>query len=272
MMKIVRVLKSRRVILHLLWTIPVCGILVVAAIDFRVSASSQGRLYSRPDEVPAKPVALVLGSAKYVDGRLNLFYTLRIKAAAELFEANKVRGILVSGDNSRKDYDEPSEMKQDLVARGVPEEYVTIDYAGFRTLDSVVRAKQVFGQNSFVVVSQKFHCQRAIYIARAQDIDAVAYLAGDVVGTPGMKVRLRECLARTKAFLDLHLFNTAPKYLGKPETVALKPVRSGAATTDERAGRAGSAHQPADSVEIPTQIADPSTDIPWLSNPRSRKI
>lgn len=208
--------------LHLVWALPLAGVMILIGVDLRVSIAARGRLYDEAALVPPKPVAVVLGTAKYVDGRRNLFYIRRMRAAAELYRAGKVRGVIVSGDNSRKDYDEPSAMRSDLIQLGVPGEYVTRDYAGFRTFDSVVRAREVFGQRSFVVVSQRFHCERAIYLARCAGTDAVGFTAADVGGRQGLRVRLRETLARTKAVLDVNLLGTRPRYLGKPEVVTLR--------------------------------------------------
>lgn len=203
----------------------VVGVGALAVIDRHVGNRAAGRMYLSVRKVPPRPVALLLGTSKYVArGRPNLFYTFRIRAAARLFHAGKVRAILVSGDNPSKRYNEPETMKADLIAAGVPEKYITLDYGGRRTLDSVVRAKAIFGQRAITVVSQHFHSGRAIYIADAHGIDAIAYLARGVRGRQGFRVRLREVLARTRAFLDVNLLDTRPRFAGRPETVTLKPL------------------------------------------------
>ncbi len=196
---------------------------VVLGIDVFISVSTNGSIYDDVAAVPARPVALLLGCSKYFEGRENWFYRRRIDAAAELYLAGKVRGILVSGDNSTKSYDEPSDIKADLVAAGVPAEYITLDYAGFRTWDSLVRARDVFGQTSMVIGSQRFHCQRAIFLARRLDLDVVGYAAADVAGRGGRNIRRREILARNKAVLDL-ITGAEPKFLGQAETVPLRPA------------------------------------------------
>ena len=168
------------------------------------------------NKIPYRKVGLVLGTSKYVaNGNLNLFYKYRIDAAVKLFENNKIDFILVSGDNSTQRYNEPKKFKQDLIQRGIPEEKIVLDYAGFRTLDSVVRAMKVFGQNEFTVISQKFHNQRAVYLAQKFGADAVGFNAKGVGSSYGLKVHLRERLARIKVFVDL-LFNVQPKFLGEP--------------------------------------------------------
>ena len=166
-------------------------------------------------------MALLLGTARDFNGRRNAFYTARIEAAAALFHEGKVRGILASGDNGRRDYDEPSDMKMDLIAAGVPAEFITLDYAGFRTRDSVIRAKEVFGQDDLIIVTQRFHAERALFIAREMGIDASAFIAADPTSrVSNRKARAREVLARTLAAAD-SLINRQPKFLGDREPVRL---------------------------------------------------
>jgi len=201
------------------------GAVSIVFCDQYVARASNGRVYRSVDDVPHREVALVLGTAKYVQGgRLNLFYRPRIEAAAELFKAGKVRGIVVSGDNGRVDYDEPSQMKSDLIALGVPAPYVTCDYAGFRTLDSVYRLERVFEQTSYVVVSQDFHVRRAIFLGESRGHRAVGLAADGPSGYWGARVRLREVLARCNAFLDVYLLRTQPRFLGRLEPVGKRPV------------------------------------------------
>ncbi len=198
------------------------GCVVLFLADRGIARAGEGRIHARLADVPARDVAVVLGADRYTRGRINTFYRARVEAAAELYHAGKVRGLLISGDNSRADYNEPRMMKDDLVALGVPGEHITLDHARFRTLDSMVRARRVFGVDRLVVVTQRFHCERAIYIARQHGIDAVGFAASDTAGLPGLKVRAREVVARAKAWLDVNLLAKEPKFLGPPETVALR--------------------------------------------------
>ena len=146
-----------------------------------MSFKTRNQVFDNLESIPKNKVGLVLGTAKHMtDGTINLYYKYRIDATVELYKAGKIEYVLVSGDNSTKYYDEPSTFKQDLIAKGIPENRIYLDYAGFRTLDSVVRAKEIFGQTSITFISQKFHNQRAIYIANDYDIDAVGYNAKDV--------------------------------------------------------------------------------------------
>lgn len=173
-------------------------------------------IYSQIDSLPYNKTGLVLGTVKILDnGNINLYFKYRIDATVALYENNKIEYIIVSGDNSRKGYNEPLQMKQELLGRGIPESVIYLDYAGFRTLDSVVRCKEVFKQNNFTIISQKFHNERAIYIARKKNIKAIAYNAKDVTISYGFKTRMREALAKVKAFLDIHILRKKPKFLGK---------------------------------------------------------
>lgn len=169
-------------------------------------------------KLPSTRVALVLGCSRQLsDGRTNLFFERRIQAAAELFRAGQVQYLLLSGDNSRVGYDEPSDMRRALLAAGVPASRIVLDHAGFRTLDSVLRAKQVFGLRELIVVSQRFHGERAVYLARAHGMRAWAYAAADVGGPEGLRVRLREVISRLAAVLDVRILHTTPRFPGPPE-------------------------------------------------------
>ena len=172
-------------------------------------------LYHNAAQIPAHKAALLLGtSPTLADGRTNLYFTLRIQAAAELYRAGKVRYIIVSGDNRKHGNNEPEAMKAALIAQGIPAECIIPDYAGIRTLDSVLRARNIFGQSSYIIVSQAFHNERAVYIARAHGIAAIGYNAPNVkIYAGGFKTRVRELGARVKMYLDL-LFNKQPKHSG----------------------------------------------------------
>ncbi len=150
------------------------------------------------------------------NGTINRYFKYRLDAALELYKAGKVQYILVSGDNSEENYNEPRAMRDALVKNGVPVDKVILDYAGFRTLDSMVRAKEVFGVTDVIVVSQKFHNERAIYLGRKNDINAFGYNARDVDGAEGSRSKFREIGARVKMMLDIYVLHTQPKFLGEP--------------------------------------------------------
>ena len=189
--------------------------------DVAICVASSGRIYSKAtaDAVPSARAAVVLGCSRTVQGGLgNLYYQRRIRAAADLYASGKVRAVIVSGDNHIRSYDEPTDMKDDLVACGVPADRIVRDYAGFRTLDSVVRARKVFGLNDFIVVSQPFHVRRAVFLARGFGINAVGYEAEDVSGRHSVKTCLREQLAKIAALIDV-VIRRQPKFLGPLERV-----------------------------------------------------
>ncbi len=146
-------------------------------------------------------------------GTKNYFFYNRIKAAETLFKSGKIQFVIISGDNSLSYYNEPADMKKELMKAGVPDSCIFLDYAGFRTFDSMIRAKEVFGQTKFIVVSQEFHNERAIYIAREYGIEAYGYNAEDVSAYSGFKTKVRELFARVKVFIDVYS-NKRPKFLG----------------------------------------------------------
>ncbi len=211
----------RNIFVFVLMFFALCLVALIAT-DVYVSTQAASRIYQDVDAIPHRPVAVVLGTSKYIGKQINLFYPPRLAAAQKIFEKHKVGAIIVSGDNATRYYNEPQTMMNDLTKAGIPHQYVVRDYAGFRTLDSMVRAKEIFGQQSFTIVSQAFHCERAIYIAKQYDIDALCYAADDPPGLGGLKVRLREVLARAKAVLDITLLNKQPKFLGPKEQVVLR--------------------------------------------------
>ena len=197
----------RGTILLSLWLL-----LVIIACNVQVDRKTANALYSDINAVPTCEVGLLLGTNPYLkNGQPNKYFLYRIEAAVALYKAGKIEYILVSGDNHRNDYNEPEEMKQALMARGIPEERIVLDYAGFRTLDSVVRAKEVFGYDTFIVISQRFHNERALFLAKHHGIQAIGFDAQDVTAYYGFKTRVREYLARTKLFVDLW-FEVQPKF------------------------------------------------------------
>ena len=202
--------------------------IVVLAIDVYVSDSAKGRIYNSVQKVPKRGVALVLGTAKYVRrGKINYFYKYRIDAAVKLYKAGKVRAVLVSGDNATRYYNEPARMKRDLISRGVPKSKIYLDFAGFRTLDSILRAQEIFGLKKYIIVSQKFHLQRALFIAQKSGANAIGFVAKDIPRTTAaLKMRMREYAARVKAFLDIYILHTTPKFFGKFEKIEIKENRN----------------------------------------------
>lgn len=190
--------------------------LLIVVCDLRVRNMARGRLYDDVQALPHEHAALLLGtSSRLRGGSPNPFFEYRMDAAAELFRAGKVDCILVSGDNHHASYNEPMAMRKALLDRSIPDSLIFLDYAGFRTLDSVVRACEVFGQTSYIVVSQRFHNERAVYLAMRHGIDAVGFNARDVRAPAALRVRAREWLARVSACWDV-LTGRGPHFLGEP--------------------------------------------------------
>ncbi|NOH98548.1 ElyC/SanA/YdcF family protein [Vibrio sp. 99-70-13A1] len=201
-------------------------VFAITAIDLWVSWQAKGRIIMSLESVPEREVAVVLGTSKYLGRTLNEYYSHRIDAAIALFEQNKIHQFLLSGDNAHRSYNEPWTMKRDLLKAGVPEERINLDYAGFRTLDSIVRAKEIFDTDNFLIITQKFHCERALFIAHSFDINAQCLAVSGPTKHSGITIRLREVFARSKAFLDLYIIGTMPKFLGPKEPIQAKPPAS----------------------------------------------
>lgn len=192
--------------------------LTILVVSYKyVETVASGRVYGNTDDIPYNKVGLLLGTNPIgPSGGPNYYFTYRIEAAVKLFKAGKISYILVSGDNHSKAYDEPACMKNALMERGIPESVIYLDYAGFRTLDSIIRAKEIFGQDSYTIISQKFHNERAICLARHYGISAIGFNAKDVrMAATNLKISIvRESLARVKMYIDI-LFNKQPKFLGE---------------------------------------------------------
>jgi len=206
-----KIYKSLKLTLYLI----IISWIAVSAINRWVESSASDQLFSNASDIPSNKVGLLLGTGKTLtNGHINLYYKYRIDAAVKLYKAGKISYVLVSGDNGHEDYDEPTTIKNDLMAKGIPAHKIYLDYAGFRTLDSVVRSKAIFGQERITIISQQFHNERALFIAGRKGIEAVAYNAKDVNARYGLKTRVRERLARVKMLLDL-IFGKKSKFLGE---------------------------------------------------------
>lgn len=212
---------SLKRVLILLLVLPLLAAGAVWACHAWVEKTAHAVCYDDVEQVPAADVALVLGCSPKIGSRPNLFYDYRIDAAVVLYQAGRVKGFIVSGDNSTRQYDEPTAMRQSLMDAGIPAGVIYCDYAGFRTLDSVVRAHEIFGQKKFIIVSQRFHNERAVFLARRWGLDPVGFNARDVSRRVAPSTYLREYLARVNAVLDVTLLQTGPKFYGPKIEVAL---------------------------------------------------
>ncbi|NNN43892.1 MULTISPECIES: ElyC/SanA/YdcF family protein [Vibrio] len=196
-------------------------VIVILTLDRWISWQADTQIINDTQQLPHFEVAVVLGTSKYLGRTLNDYYRHRIETAIALYQQQKVTHFLLSGDNAHRSYNEPWTMKRDLLKAGVPDEAIYLDYAGFRTLDSIVRAKRIFETDDFLIITQRFHCERALFIAKHHHINATCLAVPGPTHYSGFKVRLREVFARTKAFLDLYLFDTQPKFLGPKEPIKL---------------------------------------------------
>lgn len=222
--------KAKRI---LLWCTVSLGALCLAVVLATVTVNSvvawhaRDRVFASAQEAPHRRVALLLGTSPWNRlGRANTYYTNRMRTAAALYHAGKVDYIIASGDNHTRNYDEPTAMTRSLVELGVPRDRIVADYAGFRTLDSVVRAKEVFGCDTLIIITQADHAERALYLAQANGIDAVAVAAPLQAGRKTrLRLTLREWLARDKMMLDIW-FGKRPHFLGERIAVGGEPADS----------------------------------------------
>lgn len=197
------------------------AITTIILLDRWISWDTAPYIYEDIEKLPARDVGMVLGTSKYyTSGVTNLYYSYRIKGAAEAYRSGKVKYLLLSGDNGAHNYNEPINMRKDLIKEGVPASKIVLDFAGFRTLDSVVRTKKVFDTDNFTIITQRFHCERAVFIAKHKGIDAQCL----AVPTPeGMyRVRAREVFARLGALADLYILKREPKFLGSKNLYLLQ--------------------------------------------------
>jgi len=195
-------------------TVRVSAVVVPVAV---VQGVGQSKVRSTVEDVAPAPVAIVLGAGLRPDGSPSVFLGRRLARAAELYEAGTVEVLLVSGDNSRKDYDEPTAMRDWLVSRGVPDEHIVRDFAGFDTHDTCVRARRVFGVAAAVVVTQDYHLRRAAFSCAAAGIDVQGsgVSSESVEPARALMYRVRELPASWKAALDA-VVRRSPVHLGEP--------------------------------------------------------
>lgn len=143
--------------------------LLLAILNAGISIFAGMYRFESVEDIPKNPVGLVLGTSQFTsDGEPNVFYSQRVDATKRLYDAKKIDCVLISGDNTSDNYNEPIDMQQSLLSLGIPSERMYLDYAGVRTLDSIIRAKEIFSLEKFTIISQPFHIDRAILIAKSQ--------------------------------------------------------------------------------------------------------
>jgi SanA protein len=206
---------ARRLGFSALAALVIC-VLVIAYANLTATWASRGRLFDSVTDLPEAEVGLVFGTTDRINGRENLYFRYRIDAAVRVWKSGKIKTLIVSGDNRSPYYNEPEKMRQALVERGIPSKRIVCDFAGLRTLDSVVRAKEIFGATSILFISQRFQNERAIYLAEANGMDAYGFNAQDLhTQAGGLKTQVREIGARVKMWLDVNFLNTRPTHLGE---------------------------------------------------------
>ena len=207
--------RKKKIMLFSLLALIHVGLIAIFWCNSIITNTAKGKLFTDVAAIPFNKVGLLLGTSKHLgNGVANPYFTYRIKAAASLLKAGKIKYLVISGDNSHKEYNEPEDMRKDLMAAGIDSSVIFLDYAGFRTFDSMVRLKEIFGQDSVTIISQQFHNERALYIAQREGITAIAFNAAGISGPMGIRVQLREKLARVKVFVD-YWFGKKPKFLGE---------------------------------------------------------
>ena len=193
--------------------------IVITVGEKRILDHSRERLTGDISVLRHNEVGVVFGTAAGSrGGARNKFFVNRINAAAAIYHAGKVDHLLLSGDNGTLSYNEPMAMRKALMAAGVDSTDITLDFAGFSTFDTVVRAKKVFGLDHYTVISQRFQNERALWIARAFGVDAIGFDAAAVTEYGSAYTWLRERGARIKMWIDLFI-GKEPHFLGDPVTI-----------------------------------------------------
>ena len=195
----------------------ICGVIftgtAISICYFMVAKSGQNFLYNNVDDLPYRRVALVLGASPGGD---NTFFTYRMDKTAEVYLKHKASYFILSGDNHTRNYNEPKEMRLALLKRGIPDSCLILDFAGFRTLDAVARCKKVFEQDTVLIISQKFHNERALFLSYHFGLHAIAINAKDAPADYTRNILFREWFARVKAVMDCYILNKKPRFYGKP--------------------------------------------------------
>ena len=176
----------------------------VVTCNVMVLQAAKGKMYDRVEDVPHRRVALLLGTSPIGrNGRPNQFFLRRIDATVKLWKAGKFDRLFISGGNFEGGYNEPEEMKVKLVKKGVPPSIITLDGKGFRTIHSMENAKQMVGAGPYLIISQRFHNERALYLAKKVGLDAIAFNADNTTSKRWrIQMRIREALARVKAVFE----------------------------------------------------------------------
>lgn len=190
-------------------------VFIILASNLIVVLVSNKYLHNDINDVEPVKTAVVLGTSRFVkSGSPNPWFHYRISAAAELYHSGKIEYLILSGDNRTPYYNEPEQMRRELSKYGIPDSVMYLDYAGLRTLDSMVRSGKIFDQDTIIVVSQKYHNQRAVFLAKVHGIHATGYNANSPDARQGIRTNTREVFARVKVFIDI-ISRKQPRHLGE---------------------------------------------------------
>lgn len=217
-MKLRRSLKRR--LRRSLWVAAFAALALVALINNWVINNSEAYVYNNWSLLPDNDVGLVLGCSPFArNGKPNPQFYGRIEAAVQLYQLGKIKHIIVSGANPDSTYNEPRQMWRELTKAGIPSNVITMDFAGFRTFDSVARAQAVFNLERVTIITQQYHAYRAVFIAKKLHMRVIGYAApSDEIGF-FTRTYFREIFARVKSVLDIYLLSTAPKFLGQQQQI-----------------------------------------------------
>ncbi|NJK40094.1 MAG: DUF218 domain-containing protein [Oscillatoriales cyanobacterium RM2_1_1] len=204
------------------WRVILLCILVGSAVtpvilSYSIKVLTRGRCYTVLSQVPAKPVAIVFGAGVWADGTPTPMLADRVQGAIDLYRSGQVQKILMTGDNATPEYNEVVAMQRYAEQHGVPATAIKLDYAGFSTYESCYRAKEIFGIDQAVLVTQQYHLPRAVYTCNRLGVDAVGYGTQDWGRFRDDSMRFyaqRELLATVKAVLEVHLLHPKPTFLG----------------------------------------------------------
>jgi SanA protein len=208
-------MRTIKKIFRLILLIVVICIVATIYIYQNTSKKASAYIYSSIEEIPHNNTGIVLGTSKYTKNKKpNPYFYGRIAATEKLYKSGKIKYIIVSGDNRHKSYNEPMMMKRELIKRGIPDSAIFLDYAGLRTFDSVIRGKNIFGQRSYTLISQKFQIERAIVIAHHFGIGAIGFEAEEVSFPDNIQTAIREIFARILMVWDIYTLDDS-EFLGK---------------------------------------------------------
>jgi len=193
------------------------GILTPFALNLYINFTTQSRRYTEITEVPDEPVAIVFGAGVWEDGSPTPMLADRIRGAIDLYQMGRVQKILMTGDNATPEYNEVVAMQEYAIAHGVPAEAIRLDYAGFSTYESCYRAREIFGIERAVLITQRYHLPRAVYTCNRLGIDAIGFGTPDWGKFRDDSMRFyvrRELLAVVKAVVEVHILRPKPTFLG----------------------------------------------------------